>query len=51
MKEVCADAGYEREEEYEFMERFDTSAYDNYFHVKQTKKWEGGYLQTREFIL
>lgn len=39
MKEVCADAGYGSEENYEFMERFGISAYVkyNYFHVEQTK--------------
>ena len=42
MKEVCADAGYGSEENYEFMERFGISAYVNYnyFHVEQTKKWK-----------
>ena len=39
MKEVCADAGYGSEENYEFMERFGISTYVkyNYFHVEQTK--------------
>lgn len=39
MKEVCADAGYGSEENYEFMERFGISAHVkyNYFHVEQTK--------------
>ncbi len=39
MKEVCADAGYGSEENYEFMERFGISAYVkyNYFHMEQTK--------------
>lgn len=43
MKEVCADAGYGSEENYEFMEYFGISAYVkyNYFHVEQTKKWKG----------
>lgn len=43
MKEVCTDAGYGNEENYEFMEPFDISAYvkSNYFHVEQTKKWKG----------
>ena len=42
MKEVCADAGYGSEENYEFMERFGISAYVkyNYFHMEQTKKWK-----------
>ena len=42
MKEVCADAGYGSEENYEFMERFGISAYVkyNYFHMEQTKKME-----------
>lgn len=30
MKEVCADAGYGSEENYEFMERFDISTYVKY---------------------
>lgn len=43
MKEVCADAGYGSEENYEFMGYFGISAYVkyNYFHVEQTKKWKG----------
>ena len=42
MKEVCADAGYGSEENYEFMERFGINAYVkyNYFHAEQTRKWK-----------
>lgn len=40
MKVISADAGYESEENYEFMERLGISAYVKYkyFHIEQTMK-------------